>query len=231
MMYSGILDSGQKIVTDGLVLHLDAAQLRSYPGSGTTWTDLSGNGNNGTLVNGVGYSGSNLGSLSFDGVDDYVSRTTTSGDSLNFISQMSFNVWVYPITGAGLYIFAKNLNAGYADQQYGCDFEGNRTRFILSGNEFLQSTTNSVPFNVWTNICGTWNGTIQRIYINSLLNVERSFSTSPTFKPNLFVGWRSNGLSSHYFKGFISNLNFYNRALSAQEIQQNYNATKGRYGL
>jgi len=225
------LSHSPSLVLPGLVLCLDAADRNSYPGSGTTWTDLSGRGNTGTLVNGVGYNSGNLGSLSFDGVDDYVSRTTTSGDSLDFISQMSFNVWVYPITGAGLYIFAKNLNAGYADQQYGCDFDGNRTRFILSGNEFLRSTTNSVPFNVWTNICGTWNGTIQRIYINSLLNVERSFSTSPTFKPNLFVGWRSNGLSTHYFKGFISNLNFYNRALTAAEIQQNYTALKGRFGL
>jgi len=64
------LSHSPKIVTDGLVLCLDAGNPKSYPGSGTTWTDLSGNSNNGTLVNGVGYNGSNLGSLSFDGVDD-----------------------------------------------------------------------------------------------------------------------------------------------------------------
>jgi hypothetical protein len=226
-----MLAHSPSIITSNLVLCLDAANPKSYPGTGTTWTDLSGNGNNGTLVNGVGYSGDNLGSLVFDGVDDYVSRTTVSGDSLDLITQMSFSVWVFPITGAGLYIFAKNLNAGYIDQQYGCDFANNRTRFILSGNENLRSSTDSIPFDTWTNICGTWNGSTQIIYINSILNAQRSFSTAPTFKPNLFVGWRSNGLSTHYFKGSISNLMFYNRALTASEIQQNYNALKSRYGL
>ena len=67
---------GKPIVTDGLVLCLDAANPKSYPGSGTTWTDLSGNGNNGTLVNGVGYNSDNGGSLSFDGVNDYVSKSS-----------------------------------------------------------------------------------------------------------------------------------------------------------
>ena len=64
--------AGPEIVEDGLVLALDAGNTKSYPGSGTTWTDLSGNGNNGSLVNGVGYNSGNLGSLSFDGVNDYV---------------------------------------------------------------------------------------------------------------------------------------------------------------
>lgn len=219
------------IVRNGLVLHLDAANVKSYPGTGTVWKDLSGNGNNGTLVNGVGYNSANNGSMVFDGVDDHVTRTTVTNDSLDFRTRMSFSVWVFPITGSGLYIFAKNLNSGYADQQYGCDFEGNRTRFILSGNELLQSSTNSVPFNTWTNICGTWDGSTQIIYINSVLNVQRSFSTTLTFKPNLFLGWRSSGSTTHYFKGSISNLMFYNRDLSAVEIQQNFNATRGRYGI
>ena len=65
------LSHSPSIVTNGLVLCLDAANSKSYPGSGTTWTDLSGRGNNGTLVNGVGYNSGNLGSLVFDGVDDY----------------------------------------------------------------------------------------------------------------------------------------------------------------
>jgi hypothetical protein len=66
------LSHSPSIITQNLVLCLDAANPKSYPGSGTTWTDLSGNGNTGTLVNGVGYNSGNLGSLSFDGVNDYV---------------------------------------------------------------------------------------------------------------------------------------------------------------
>ena len=66
------ISGGPDIVENGLVLHLDAADTNSYPGSGTLWTDLSGNGNNGTLTNGPAYSSNNKGYFSFDGTDDYV---------------------------------------------------------------------------------------------------------------------------------------------------------------
>ena len=83
-----------RIVTDGLVLCLDAGNTKSYPGSGTTWTDLSGNGNTGTLTNGVGYSGDNLGSLSFDGVNDFTS--TITGEDFNFgTGDFTIECWVY----------------------------------------------------------------------------------------------------------------------------------------
>lgn len=222
---------GPDLITNGLVLCIDAADKQSYSGSGTIWRDLVGS-NNGTLINGPTYSSANNGSIIFDGTDDYVSMpTTSSGDSLDFTTQMSFTVWVFPIVGCGLYIFAKNLNGGYADQQYGCDFENNETRFVLSGDSTLRSTGNSVPYNTWTNICGVWNGSKQLIYINGLLNAIRDFSTIPTFKPNLFIGWRSNGASNHYFKGRISNLTFYKRALSELEVLQNYKSLKGRFQL
>jgi hypothetical protein len=83
-----------KIVTDGLVLCLDAGNPKSYPGSGTTWTDLSGNGNNGTLVNGVGYNSGNGGSLVFDGVND---RVTINASSHTNLSSGNFTIssWFY----------------------------------------------------------------------------------------------------------------------------------------
>lgn len=222
---------GPDLITNGLVMQLDAANNKSYPRSGSVWRNLAGS-NNGTLVNDPTYSSANNGSIIFDGINDYVSMpTTSSGDDLDFTTQMSFMVWVFPIVGCGLYIFAKNLNSGYADQQYGCDFDANQTRFVLSGDSSLRSTENSVPYNTWTNISGVWNGSKQLIYINGLLNTMRDFSTIPTFKPNLFIGWRSNGASNHYFKGRISNLTFYKRALSEFEILQNYNATKSRFFL
>lgn len=64
--------TGPNIVTDGLVLYLDAANTKSYPGSGTTWNDLSGNGNNGTLINGYIFNSIGNGNLVFDGSNDYV---------------------------------------------------------------------------------------------------------------------------------------------------------------
>jgi hypothetical protein len=82
-----------RIVTDGLVLALDAANTKSYPGSGTTWSDLSGNSNNGELVNGITYDDTNLGSLVFDGVDDYVQITKVP--SIDFTPTSSFTMMVW----------------------------------------------------------------------------------------------------------------------------------------
>ena len=90
-MINGIIDSGQKIITDGLVMHLDAAQLRSYPTTGTTWTDLSGNGNNGTLINGPTFNSGNGGSIVFDGVNDYV--TGFNSISINTTSSFAIEFW------------------------------------------------------------------------------------------------------------------------------------------
>ena len=96
------------IVSSGLVLHLDAGNASSYPGSGTTWTDLSGSGNNGTLVNGPTYSSANGGSLSFDGVNDYVSVSNTS--QLRPSTELSIGMWIKAnsITATWVTLFGQN---------------------------------------------------------------------------------------------------------------------------
>jgi hypothetical protein len=83
---------GPRVVTDGLVLALDAADTNSYPGSGTTWNDLSGNGNTGTLTNGPTYSSDNGGSIVFDGTNDYVPLVNNLGDP----QQFTIEFWAYP---------------------------------------------------------------------------------------------------------------------------------------
>ena len=93
VLQPGMVTQAGGIVTDGLVLNLDAGNPQSYPGSGTTWTDLSGNGNNGTLLNGVGYDSDNGGSLVFDGSNDYVT-TPLFGDST---TNRTFSVWYNPL--------------------------------------------------------------------------------------------------------------------------------------
>ena len=80
------------IVTSGLILNLDAGNASSYPGTGTTWTDLSGNNNNGTLVNGVGYSSSNGGIMTFDGVNDFVNCGNSS--TFNQTNALTLSTWV-----------------------------------------------------------------------------------------------------------------------------------------
>jgi hypothetical protein len=101
-----------RTITDGLVLCLDAANPKSYPGSGTIWTDLSGNGNNGTLVNGVGYNSGNLGSLVFDGVDDVINLSSSSSIQ-NLTTNFTISTIVRTNVSGGHYsIFTKGNNFG-----------------------------------------------------------------------------------------------------------------------
>ena len=108
------LSHSPRIVTNGLVLALDAANIKSYPGSGTTWTDLSGIGNNGTLTNGPTYSSANGGSLVFNGTDNYVSLPA---NSINTNADLTLNYWVKtPLPGSG---GAYTLSSGYTASRYG----------------------------------------------------------------------------------------------------------------
>ena len=114
--------AGPDVSESGLVLALDAGNLKSYPGSGTTWTDLSGRGNTGTLVNGVGYNGSNLGSLVFDGVDDYVQFGGTARYFTSYITQqITIETWLYVPSSAtwsnGFY--GNIVTRGYFDGSHG----------------------------------------------------------------------------------------------------------------
>jgi len=219
-----------RIVTDGLVLCLDAGNSKSYPGSGTTWYDLSGTGNSGTLENGVGYSGSNLGSLVFDGVNDYIIFPNfdgfTGGDN-----PFSFSFWFYSDASA-----SDNPEAPFF---YGNETTGQAIRIRLNNNGVITSghwggsgydwNTNSGAWTLsaWNCLAETYDGTTDRLYINGLEvgNSNINNLSIPT-SSNLILGKRPSG---EIYGGQISQVSIYNRALTAQEIQQNFNATKSRY--
>jgi len=221
-----------KIITNGLVLALDSANPKSYPGSGTTWTDLSGNGNNGTLVNGVGYNGSNLGSLSFDGVDDFVSSfpTQISGTNSNTITvwfrttstsrqglcgtreQLSNNGWVLCINRTN---------------------SGNLTYFHVGGG--LLEVFAGISTNTWYCATSTYNSSsgVATLYLNGnqIENAQSSFSTITSSNFNGMIGDEGTFSLSNRLSGNIAQVSIYNRALTAAEIQQNFNALRGRYGI
>jgi hypothetical protein len=230
---------GPRIVTDGLVLCLDAADRNSYPGSGTNWGDLSGNGNTGTLVNGVGYSGSNLGSFTFDGGNDYI---TTSYDlSWNNTNSMSLFLTLTPsnitqkrpIIGKGPSAWEWQLNQIEDDLELvywnnaGGHSNGPITKII---GVFENNTPISVGI-VWNHIDnkhyfyknGTYIG--QNTWTNASINQNRT--TGINIGGNIYA-W---SLGGSFWLGIIHNVTIYNRSLTAQEIQQNYQATKGRFGL
>ena len=229
-----------KVVTDGLVLYLDAANTKSYPGSGTTWSDLSRSGTNGTLTNGPTFNSGNGGSIVFDGVNDYVD----CGNVLNFERTDSFtlNSWVN-ITSLSSFrvIVAKmdTLSKGYA---FIVDPNGELT-FILrntptTNSLLVRTNINLISTNNWFNIVVTYNGNSLpsgvNFYVNSIpypivTILNNTLTQTIITSVSLDVGRRA--ANDGNMLGRISQTQIYNRALTAQEIKQNYNATKTRYGL
>jgi hypothetical protein len=230
-MSVGIIESGQEIVTNGLVLHLDAAQRRSYPTTGTTWTDLSGSGNTGTLTNNPSFSTTNGGSIVFDGTDDSVSTATSFNNSSG-----TWSVW--------LNTNATNLSEGIERTLlHQSDSSGNKRISLTYNNEAIKWSAYGTSSDVWTltnyvispgnwyNITGTYNGTDALLYVNGNL----PFSTSQLGEVGaatlpLSIGKPTN-TTGGYYSGKIGIVSIYNRALSGAEVLQNYNATKSRFGL
>ena len=228
-----------RIVTDGLVLALDAGNPKSYPGSGTTWTDLSGQGDNGTLVNGVGYDSANLGSLSFDGVNDYVD--CGSNNILNFTNSFSVSFWMNNnISTNTLEYFVNRWTYSTGNyRQWSIDSGGvaNRINFRISGNGQDSGSTGIVSTNAlyssgWHHICGTWDGLIMILYVDGIIVAGPTSKTSMVSTPNqkTFIGGGNLG-STLPMSGNIAQVSIYNKALTPQEIQQNFNATRSRFSI
>lgn len=219
---------GPDIVENGLVLHLDAADLNSYPGSGTLWTDLTGNGNNGTLTNGPTFSSSNKGGIVLDGTNDYIS--CGSGTSINISGDFSICAWAYlDITPTATMVILEKGAYGSTDE-YGMILSSTAANGVSfqCNNSFFYSSQ-PFPVSKWTYAVGTLSGTSGTYYENNK-SVKTGTLTAPTSgSSTLFLGYRTG--VGFYYDGSMSQIAIYNRALSATEILQNYNATKGRYGL
>jgi hypothetical protein len=218
---------GLGIVTDGLVLNLDAGTPLSYPGTGTTWTDLSGNGNNGTLENGVGYNSSNGGTLSFDGVDDYISGSSAS---IPISNAFTISAWVRHNTlpnSIQRYLTMAN-EVGVIRHDGGT--QSGQLHFYIKTSGTLKlnlRVNNALVINTWYYIVGTWDGTTSRLYRNAIqIGTDTPGGTLDGGNLNYFLS-----LSAESLNGNIAQASIYNRALTASEITQNYNAFRGRYGL
>jgi hypothetical protein len=223
-VYASELDefTGTPVVDSSLVVWLDAGQETSYPGTGTTWTDLSGNSNNGTLTNGPTYSNAGGGAITFDGVNDLVACGTFS------LSYLTISTWVYKTSSATNQGICRKQD-GWAVSQY------NGTLQVAPATSWtFYDTGYTIPLNTWVNIVYTYSGTgvsgTQAVYINGSNIWNGSVGTGP-ISPNsntVRVGFDDN---NWYWGGQISNVQLYNRALSAAEVQQNYNALAPRYNL
>ena len=225
------------IVTNGLVLNLDAANIKSYPGSGTTWTDLSGNRNTGTLTNGPTFNRDGGGNLVFNGTTQYVDCGNNSIVN-TAVNTCTINVWFKQTSSVASYRLLTSKGPSDADENFvlGLHHTNSKAYFDVGGSGAYIDTTYSYSLNTWYNICVTHNrvagSSTLKLYINGI--EIPSTTVQPTLTPvtnnsNFIVGsGRSNSLP---FPGNISIVNLYNRALTASEIQQNYNALKSRFNL
>jgi hypothetical protein len=232
------------IVTDGLVLNLDATNINSYPGSGTTWTDTSGYNNSGTLINSPAFLRERgRGSIVFDGVDDRVSisdfnygrsgctiaswvkyNATTTGYKEAIVSKWQ--------TGAGIvneFVLGSVQNIGTAP--------GNAYFAVFNSNDqvvFANDSSTIMAVGTWYYVLGTFDGLNTKIYLNGQYKGISANSTSPTIKTvaSQPIALASFGATFSFNTSCsISLAQIYNKALSAQEVQQNYNALKSRFGL
>jgi hypothetical protein len=219
------------IVTNGLVLNLDAAKTDSYPGTGTTWRDLSGFNNNGTLTNGPTFSGiGKQASIVFDGVDDYISSlATTSTLGLTSSNGGTIVSWMN-ITLLSRWTGTANFTAGRNLSDFGWDIEPGNTARLWKNDLALSTGISLSSYNgIWTMYTIASDSTNIKLYINSTL----SYTTNTTGSLQSRTGGILT-LMDHWdnsVQGRLSTTQIYNRALTAQEVQQNFNALRGRYGI
>jgi len=226
----GVRSISSGIVTDGLVLWLDAGIAPSYPTSGTTWTDLSGNRNNGTLTNGPTYNSANGGSIVFDGVNDYVN----AGNLGTFYPQGTISYWM---NSSVVENYRNTFSTNYLGNNNGIRFEQSTGAFVVvignasgSYGGYYYQTSNFIS-NTWYQIVLTWNTASNNVigYLNNVQKFSSTHSLWPSSLPSISIG--SGFDNSRYFTGKISNVSIYNRSLTAAEITQNFNAQKARFGL
>ena len=216
---------GQNIVTDGLIFAIDAGSERSYPGSGTTATDLAGT-NTVALVNGVSYNPNQGGKWGFDGIDDQI--VLNSGTAL-VVNDFTITQWIqFPSSTSRMSIGGGDYKGGSSYKGYIWYRSTQGEIRVTMDNETgaIFNVAESVYCNKWSQITATRNGGTYKLYIDGVqVNVTRTGSTND-FSIRT-IGWSFS--NSYAFSGNISNTLIYNTALTDAEVLQNYNAQKNRF--
>lgn len=216
-----------RLVRDGLIVYYDPANTSSYVSGDTVVYDLSKNSRNGNLINSVGYSSLGSGSFSFDGVDDLITTPIITG-----LTDFTISLW-FQSTGAGT-TGSTIYNALFGQGS------GNRilvstgvNKFILvqMGGSNYQSTT-TCAFNLWHNMTYTYDSVndIAQLYVNNIKQTSQSNSSVTYSTFTHFIGSSGNPIVDYAMKGYISSFFIYNRKLSDDEVTNNYNTLRGRFG-
>jgi hypothetical protein len=219
-----------KIITDGLVLALDAANVKSYPGSGTSWVNLNGNNNNGTLTNGPTFDGGNGGSIVVDGVNDYIDF---SDSGLLPTVGLTVSTW-YKTSVADKWLVDKaagNLDStGY---KLISNSDGSLSCFVNATSVGTAAGFIAANAGRWMNIVFTWTPSTSIILYSqgTQLNINTTSIPASINNPsaNLRVAGRAN--NTDYWNGNVAQVFIYGRALSSDQVLQNFNATRSRFGV
>ena len=223
----------ENIVKDGLVLHIDAGNNLSYPGIGTTASNIAGVGVTGILTNGVGFGVSSGGSFIFDGTNDYINCGNDSSlSALGGTTNITASAWVYYTAYGGGGNTYSVITVKGPPWTWLLENPSNYFTFrITAGGADVNVVDASTHLlNTWYYVVGTYDGSAMRIYVNGVLKTARSQAgtlgtNSETAKIGTYQG------TNYNLTGRIANVSIYNKTLSSTEILQNYNALKGRYGL
>ena len=242
------LAHGVNIVKDGLVFYVDAANPRSYPGSGASWNTLVGD-KNLTLYGSPTYQTNNLGGLVFDGSDEYAQTTTFP--EIDGLSTFTFNLWIkYGGTDTSAQsLFCIPKQSSWAEdidfRWYPTDAGGPLLLYTMNTNTKFTNEDVNLSTTAFTNICLVVNSAESsnadkvKVYINgNTITNDTGIGSNITVLTSdtqpLIIGGGRQGNSGSVIREFDGNINIvsiYNRSLTAQEVKQNYNALKGRFGL
>jgi hypothetical protein len=226
---------GSNVVKSGLVLSLDAANARSYVSGSTIWRDLSGNNNSGSLVNGPTFSSANGGSLTFAS-----GRNVTTALSNISLSSATFISWIYPTQTQSQYtgiIYNRSPFGGSTAAPAGMALYLNNSVGYTWNDTVATYNWNSgliVPNNAWSMIALSVNSTTAVAYLcqsTGITNATNTTSHGALSGLNFFIACDPGYTTTRVFIGNIATSQIYNRALSAAEIAQNYDATKARFNL
>jgi hypothetical protein len=224
------ISAGPSGVSDGLVFQLDAANFRSYSGSGNTANGLV-SGIGGTLVNGTGFSSANNGSFIFDGSDDYIAVSGSNFPLGN--SPRTLNIWFYTKTSTwnanvnNLFWYGSSSNR----QGFGIDFDVYPKMEFYTWSDDINWNSFG-PQEGWKNVQVTYDGnTTCRVYEAGILVTTKNLGgqLNTVLSSNVQIG-AFTGFSL-YTDSNISQVSMYNRALSATEVLQNFNSMRGRYNI
>jgi hypothetical protein len=228
------------IITAGLVMHLDAGNAASYSGSGTTWRDISGFGNNGTLKNGVTFNNANNGSMVFDGVNDYF--VTDSNLNLSDTDKLTIQIILKTATSSPERMIMEHSVNWNSNNSFGTITTNTGKMQFTDHNQGynVSNTTITITDNNWHLLSATSDrslGAINQnaIYIDgnlsSVTNTAGLLTDNSGNYANLPLYLASRAGTNYFFNGNIAQILIYKRVLTALEIQQNFNAVKLKYGL